>query len=172
MAEVFISYAHVDNLPLSDGLKGWISEFHNVLEVRLRQLLGESDVKIWRDPKLDGNDVFGESILEALRQAKVLVSVVSPRYVKSDWCKREVNTFCESAEKRGCLHINHKSSVMKVVKFPVPASEVQLGAPAAGLFEKVLGYDFFVTNAETGRPQELDGVFGQENTQGFSRQSL
>lgn len=38
--DLFISYAHLDNRPLSEGQKGWISSFHKSLEVRLGQLLG------------------------------------------------------------------------------------------------------------------------------------
>src|SRR5436305_15056373 len=110
MAEVFISYAHNDNMPLTEGQNGWISDFHYVLQVRLCQILGESDVKIWRDPKLDGNDVFGDTILAALREAKVLVSVVSARYVKYDWCKREVEVFYEAVASRRGFQVNHNLS--------------------------------------------------------------
>jgi hypothetical protein len=45
--DIFISYAHIDDEPLSEGLNGWISDFHKSLEVRLAQLLGKRPV-IWR----------------------------------------------------------------------------------------------------------------------------
>jgi hypothetical protein len=51
--EVFISYAHIDNQPLDEGLKGWVETLHERLQIRLGQLTGEP-VKIWRDRKLKG----------------------------------------------------------------------------------------------------------------------
>jgi hypothetical protein len=81
MSDILISYAHIDDQPLSEGSAGWISQFHRNLEVRLSQLTGERP-KIWRDPKLTGNDVFGDAILGELARVKALVSVLSPRYVR------------------------------------------------------------------------------------------
>ena len=37
----FISYAHIDNQPISEEDKGWISDFHNMLEALLDMKLGE-----------------------------------------------------------------------------------------------------------------------------------
>ena len=38
--DIFISYAHIDNETMTEEQKGWISAFHQALEVRLAQLLG------------------------------------------------------------------------------------------------------------------------------------
>jgi len=162
VSDVFISYAHLDNRPLSEGQKGWIEDFHRVLDVRLAQWLGEGGTKIWRDPKLSGNDVFDETILRELLQAKVLVSVVSPRYVKSDWCKRELKTFCETAQQNGDLFVKNKSRVFKVVKLPPPPEEAHFPPPAAELFQRVLGYEFFIVDPASGRPRELAEIFGED----------
>ena len=37
--DVFISYAHIDNLPLTEE-EGWVTHFHNALNIRLPQLVG------------------------------------------------------------------------------------------------------------------------------------
>ena len=50
-ADAFISYAHLDNVALVEGHKGWVANLHRALEVRVGQLLGKSP-HIWRDPKL------------------------------------------------------------------------------------------------------------------------
>ena len=50
MNEILISYAHIDDQVLTEGQKGWITQFHRVLDVRVSQLLGVKP-KIWRDPK-------------------------------------------------------------------------------------------------------------------------
>ena len=80
MNDIFISYAHVDNESLTEGQKGWISQFHRTLEIRLRQLLGENP-NIWRDQKLSGTDIFDEKIINAFDRTKLMVSIVTPRYI-------------------------------------------------------------------------------------------
>ena len=98
--DAFISYAHLDNVELVEGRKGWVANFHRALEVRVGQLLGKSP-KIWRDPKLSGNDLFEETLVDQLKQVALLVSVVSPRYLKSEWTIRELNEFRRAAEEQG-----------------------------------------------------------------------
>ena len=61
-----------------------MAKLHETLDRRLAQLLGKP-TRIWRDPKLKGNAVFEEVLVERVRRAAVLVSVVSPRYVRSEW---------------------------------------------------------------------------------------
>ena len=49
--DIFISYAHIDNLPLAKDQEGWISTFDRALAIRLAQLRGQHP-RVWRDPKL------------------------------------------------------------------------------------------------------------------------
>ena len=62
MNDIFISYAHIDNEALTEEDKGWISQFHKVLDTRVAQLTGEKP-RIWRDLKLGGNDMFDRAIV-------------------------------------------------------------------------------------------------------------
>lgn len=58
--DVFISYAHLDDKPLDEGTKGWITDFHKLLETRLEQTTRSSyGIDIWRDEKPTGNEVKG-----------------------------------------------------------------------------------------------------------------
>ena len=92
----FISYAHIDNEPLEPGQPGWVSRFHAVLKTRLGQRLGEP-ARLWRDDKLRGDDVFGDEIRAQLPRAALLVSILTPRYVRSPWCNAEVDSFAAAA---------------------------------------------------------------------------
>ena len=74
--DAFISYAHLDNEPLTPGQ----SQFHATLQAMLSQRLGEK-ARIWRDDKLDGNDVFADEIVDQFAKTALLVSILSPRYV-------------------------------------------------------------------------------------------
>ena len=146
--DVFISYAHLDNETLSEEQKGWISALHRAIEVRLGQLLGKKP-KIFRDPKLQGNDDFGERLVGELPKTATLISVFTPRYVKSDWCTKELREFVHASEQTIGVQVGTKSRIFKIIKTPVPVErqpeEVQ------GL----LGYEFYSVDPDTGRPLEL-----------------
>jgi hypothetical protein len=146
--DVFVSYAHIDDQALTEGQPGWISSLHRALEIRLAQLLGK-DAKIWRDPKLQGNDVFADRLIENLPKVGVLVSVLSPRYVNSEWCKRELNEFLKAAVATGGARVADKLRVFKVVKTPIKREE----QPTE--LQSTLGYDFFTIERESGREREL-----------------
>jgi TIR domain/Domain of unknown function (DUF4062) len=158
--DAFISYAHLDNQELVEGRKGWVANLHRALEIRVGQLLGKR-AQIWRDPKLAGNDLFAETLAEQLRRVAVLISVVSPRYVKSDWAQRELAEFYKAADGQGGIRVRDKARVFKVLKTPVP-----LEATPPEL-RSLLGYEFFRIDPETGKVRELDEVFGPEAEREF-----
>src|SRR5687768_11617379 len=116
-ADAFISYAHLDNQELVEGRKGWVANLHRALEIRLGMFLGK-EPQIWRDPKLQGNDVFAETLVDRLRRVAVLIAVVSPRYVKSDWTRKELSEFCKAAVQQGGIHVHQKARIFKVLKTP------------------------------------------------------
>lgn len=146
--DIFVSYAHIDDQPLVEGQKGWISSFHRVLEIRLGQLLGRHP-RIWRDPKLQGNDIYGDRLVERLPRVAILASIVSPRYTKSDWCMRELREFWKASATTGGMRIGNKARVFKIVKTPVPL-EQQISD-----FQDVLGYEFYAVDPDSGRAREL-----------------
>jgi hypothetical protein len=139
---VFISYTHVDNQPFGPDKQRWISLLDEHLSVRLEQLAPEHHVSVWRDDKLEGNDVFAESLEERLGEVAVLISVCSPKYLLSEWCQRELNEFVRAAQAKGGLAVGTKSRVFKVMKTPVPLEE--LPPPLASL----LGYEFYEVLSE------------------------
>lgn len=157
--DIFISYTHVDNLPLKSGQRGWVDDFHRALQIRVLQWLGRSEheLEVWRDPKLTGNDDFSAEIFAQLRKVRVLVSVLSPRYLNSGWCRDELEAFYRAAEETGgIVAAGNKARVFKVVKMPVPQDK--LPSP----LQPLLGYDFFRTDPESGRPRELHEMFGDD----------
>ncbi|MFK7891005.1 MAG: TIR domain-containing protein [Granulosicoccus sp.] len=157
--DLFISYAHIDNQPLVSGASGWISRFHESLDTLLSMRLGKR-VRIWRDDKLQGNDRFADEIVNQFDSTAVLISVLSPRYLKSEWCTREVDEFCNRAQSR--LFIDQKARVFKILKTPI---DTECSLPS--IMQELLGYEFFVF--EDGVPLELDGVYGQQYEQSFNR---
>lgn len=154
--DLFISYAHIDNQSLIPDQEGWISTFHKALAIRLSQIRGVPP-QIWRDRKLQGNDYFSDAIIETLANAGLLVSILSPRYLKSEWCLRELQRFCQGAvEQTGGLKVgDNKARLFKVVKTYVPRDQYPEEV------EAFIGYEFFEFDA-AGRPQEFDKIYGPE----------
>jgi TIR domain len=158
---LFISYAHIDNEPLNGEPEGWVSQFHRSLETMLSMRMG-CKAEIWRDRKLDGNDNFGAEILAQFPKTALLISVLTPRYVDSDWCTREVREFCKAAEQAGGVFMENKSRVIKVIKTPVEDE-----SPLVEAMKDTLGYPFYVYSDDQA-PIELDPAYGPDIAQKYN----
>ncbi|MCP4215686.1 MAG: hypothetical protein GY765_13615 [bacterium] len=146
--DIFISYAHIDNLSLKEGAQGWIAAFHKALEIRLAQLIGEKP-RIWRDQKLQGNDFFGDEIVKQFPHTAMMISILSPRYLKSEWCTKEVKEFYSAATKGIGTRVGNKSRILKIIKTRVP-----FDAHPPEIVD-TLGYEFYITDEATGKAKEL-----------------
>ncbi len=158
--EIFISYSHLDNNPPKEGLDGWISRFHRRLETRINEVRGQR-ARIFRDPKLQGNDDFAGVLVDRLRKTGVLVSVLSEGYLRSKWCSKELAEFCTALKNTGTLIVgDHKTRVFKVSKTKLPLDRMPEDV------QPLIGYDFFRID-EKGRPQELDELYGPDSEREF-----
>lgn len=140
-ADVFISYHHVDNEAVGAAQQQWITVLDKELSARLRMLF-DDHVRVWRDSKVRGNDIFAEDVSELLTRVRVFVAVLSRGYLDSDWCQRELAEFVAAAELGTGLRVGRKSRIFKVVKSPV-----SLEALPEPLVE-VIGYDFHEDGSE------------------------
>lgn len=138
--DLFISYAHLDNEPAqADAAKGWITQLHRGLEIRLSQLLGRQAV-VWRDNLLASRAGFEDAIMGALEKSAVMVMVISPTFVVREWFVKEFGAFIESVGER--LQIENKSRIFGVIVKSM--SRDTLPEHLQGL----IGYEFFVTSPE------------------------
>ncbi len=151
---LFISYAHIDNLS-PDNSEGWVTRFHKYLETYLSQSMGE-EAKVWRDDKLRGNDIFADEIVKQFPNTAVLLSVLSPRYLESEWCLKELNEFCKTAEVSGGLTINNKARVLRAMLKKIPPER---RGQLPDILKNALGYEFF-QEADGKRELPLDPSFG------------
>jgi hypothetical protein len=159
--QVFISYAHIDNEPLTENQQGWITRFHTSLSAMLSMRMGRK-AEIWRDNKLSGNDIFADEIIKQFPQTALLISVLTPRYVESEWCTREVKEFCKTAETTGGVLVDNKARVLKIIKIPVSDENA-----LPDVMKLALGYPFYIFD-EQETPLELDPAYGEEFTQKYN----
>ncbi|HKH48565.1 MAG TPA: TIR domain-containing protein [Thermoanaerobaculia bacterium] len=150
--DIFISYAHVDDEPLFEEEHGWISSFHRELAVVLARKLGRRDsVSIWRDLKVQGNDEFDDTISAAYRHSALAIFVVSPGFIASEWCCRELTQFCTRLDAELDGRLEGKSRVLKVLLSHVPYEEMP--EPVRELLNKTTGYPFYHFDPASGREE-------------------
>lgn len=98
--DIFISYAHVDNLSAVAGSQGWITQFQQYLQIQLWKRAGRMEsVKIWWDPALDGNQLFDEAIQDRIDGSALFLALTSTGYLASDYCRQELRYFYEKAQR-------------------------------------------------------------------------
>jgi hypothetical protein len=153
--DIFISYAHIDDEPLVESQNGWITEFHRVLAIRLSQLMGRRPV-IWRDPELHGNHIFDQQIVDQFSQVAIMISILTPRYTKSDWCVKEANEFYDVCKTNIGFSVNNKARIFKVIKTPLKIEQ----HPES--IRNILGYEFYSSDPTTGRLKEFSQQLGQQ----------
>jgi hypothetical protein len=99
--DIFVSYAHVDNEPDFDGEDGWVSTLERLLTRRLKKLLGRGCCSVWRDQELAKYIDFEPQIVKSLESCATFLLILSPGYLKSPWCNRELQTFLKMVRERG-----------------------------------------------------------------------
>ena len=120
--DIFISYSHLDNEKVFDETKGWIENFFRNLSTSLWQTIGTRDVTIWWDEKkLDGNTLFNDSIAEALQNSAILLCLSSPAYLKSEYCKKELDLFYKHAgENYQGIKVGDRSRLVNALLYNIP----------------------------------------------------
>jgi hypothetical protein len=145
--DIFISYGHLDDLNPFGEEKGWVDLLHERLLVLIGQALGY-EPNIWRDGhNLQGNDELGGAISEGVTQSLLLVPVISPRYVQSDWCNREIEAFHAGEPPPSQAAPGFRSRVFKVVKTPLP-DHLKKREPAH--IRNLIGYQFYAQDEASG----------------------
>ena len=139
--DVFISYPHLSNKDNNDGQNGWVARFHRDLQIELDELLGRETV-VWRDNKMLFGTDLNKAISEQLRKTKVLICVISPAYIQSEWCRKELEEFRCLAEKNGGLTVGEYSRIIPIVKTPIDQDALGLG--------ETIFCEFFDTNGDRG----------------------
>jgi len=142
--DIFVSYAHLDNQPISPGQAGWVDTLAKNLAIEVSQRLGTRDFALWMDHSLDGNRPITPEILGAIQQSATLLVVVSPAYLNSEWCRRERTAFL------GLI----KDRVAAGSVFVVFARDVARAAVPPE-FGDLLGFQFWVNDAEAGTDRPL-----------------
>lgn len=92
--DIFVSYATVDDQPPAGAERGWISTLFGELKRLLAEEVGRrGGADVWMDYRLGANDALSHTIFETLDGSATLLIILSPGYLESDWCTRELAAF-------------------------------------------------------------------------------
>jgi hypothetical protein len=130
---VFISYASVDDQPIPPAESGWVSTLVGILDRYVAMQLGRTEAySHWFDKQqLQGGQKV-EEILEKVRQSKLFVAILSPGWIKSEFCQRELATFIEHNND------NLNRRIFVIERAPIDENETM-----PDLFRDIVRYKFY-----------------------------
>lgn len=127
--------------------EGWVDCFHAGLLKYVTETLGR-DVRIWRDKtKIEANSKLNPAIYETLPKCLLFIPILSPNFMTSKWCPKELEFFCEQ---------NPEDSEDRI--FPV--SKIPIQIPPEVLQDNFLKYEFVKRNKFGSLAHYLDPSFG------------
>jgi hypothetical protein len=99
--DLFVSYAHADNAVPVLAEAGWVSTLVRQLTVSLNLKLLRGAPRVWMDESLASNQPLSATLRGHASRSHALLVVLSPGYLRSDWCRRELDEFVAAARFRG-----------------------------------------------------------------------
>ncbi len=94
----FFSYAHIDARVDPNLVEAFSSE----VEKRVDAKIVNATFEMWRDnTKLRSGDFWDETIERAIRSADAMVVLLTPKWISSDYCRKEFGVFREQEGDRG-----------------------------------------------------------------------
>jgi TIR domain len=93
----FFSYSHHD----AETDPGLVKAFTTLLEDRVNAKLANARFKIWRDEEgLRTGDTWNEKLEAQLKASDVMIVLLTPRWIESEYCRKEYIIFEEIEFKR------------------------------------------------------------------------
>ena len=158
--DIFISYGHVDDEDPAGDVRGWVDLLVERLPSVAVGYLGYKP-RIWRDERsLRGNDLLRAAIGEGVSRSLLLVPILSPRYVLSDWCRRELDAFCAAPAPAAAGVEAYRSRIFKVVKTPLLLPHLRDKEPEP--LRELIGYPFYELEGDMPREFSPDVVPGKD----------
>jgi hypothetical protein len=102
--DVFVSYAAVDNQPLAGEETCWVTNLINTLKVRVAHKLGTQAYSLWIDYQSRTDEPLAAQLkrhLENLEKSATFILILSPGYLVSPECHKELDHFLRRVGNNG-----------------------------------------------------------------------
>ena len=97
--DIFMSYAHVDDVPFAGIEHGWVSNLFRALSTALSAKVGPVSVaSAWQAVQSEDNVVTPADVLNHVAQSAILLVVLSPGYLASEQCRTELDHFIRATQ--------------------------------------------------------------------------
>jgi TIR domain len=131
----FFSYAHHD----ADTDPALIDDFTKELEGRVTSNLVNARFAIWHDEdRLRTGDRWNRTIEDELRRADVMIVLLTPRWINSDYCRKEYALFEEAETSRGAGEF-----VAPILARPLEQQERHLTREQRDILDKIKQRQYF-----------------------------
>jgi hypothetical protein len=146
LAQIFVSYAHLDNMKPQGFEIGWVDRLYDALNIEVP--MHGVEVKLWRDKRdLEPERYFNKDILDNVSRSDAFIAIVSPAYPQRPFCLKELIHFLDESK---VAPVNERCSrVLKVVKRPIVDPRISGMLP-----EKINDtgeFPFYSVDRQTGR---------------------
>jgi hypothetical protein len=100
--DIFVSYARVNDQNLDgDDEPGWVTTLVRYLRKQLDEKLGRiGAIEMWMDHQLATGSALDRAIEGKVRDSQIMLILLSPGYLESSWCRREMELFLGEETKR------------------------------------------------------------------------
>jgi hypothetical protein len=119
--DIFVSYAHgssANDLGINrrSHLLSWSIAMAEDLKQQVNLLLSDSDQKIniWMDPKVRSNASLEGNLDSAVERSALLLVLMSPYFLNSEWCMREAERFALSAIRQHDLEPTSRKFIVNI----------------------------------------------------------
>lgn len=147
--DVFVSYAHSDNLQVAGTEIGFVTQLVADLKTEIGRKVGKALDVWWDYANLSGNTLVTPELMAAAGDCATIVVVASPAYLRSEWCDRERTTFLQMLARP---RAGSRCSVFMVLLEPIKQEKLPAG------LKDLPGYEFYrsVGGGGTTRPLRAD----------------
>jgi hypothetical protein len=150
--DVFISYAHADDIRDVGEDRKWVEGFTDDLRKRLERQLkligkGESALYLWNDQTLERNRDLPTTLAAKLDKSAILMVILSKKYLNSRWCKFERDKFLKT------VLAERSRSEAKSTVFLIKTDNIDEDDLPPGFTQP--GYDFFIEYKQKGFVRRL-----------------
>lgn len=136
----FWSYARQDDY-LSQGK---LSNLRSLLMFELQQLYGRGEIRLFQDAStIPHGAAWEDEVRDALAQSTFFIAIVTPNFVQSEWCCREISLFLEREKELHRLYpdLDSRSRILPVHYIDV--ADVEPADPAVlDLLSRLQWFDF------------------------------